>query len=336
MRNKNTDLSYIFRGKVVSNKDPKGICRIKVRVPSVHGASEKDGISDKGLPFAMPCSMSASFDAGTFIVPEVGSTVFVFFEGGEPNKPIYIGGSVSYEAEEAQYYGGESSNEFTNSDNQRLKRAYMKDTPSNVYKGSTFRKAILFKSRKGSSIELCDEDDNEHLSIIDRLGQCFYMFSPVDSTANSYGMANRGIFTVLKNTYEVVKKSILLLKSLSSSFLRFVSDPSYSKTDLTTVYKDDKAGISIDVGKDNKILVHMKDKSFIEIKENTINIQSKTINIKGNLNVDGNIYSSSTIRGNVYGTCPCKGINGYNHPVSLNLSDINPYVDDKDENDITE
>lgn len=335
-----TEFTNIYRAKVVSNKDPKEICRIKVRVPCIHGTDSSDGLGDDDLPFAFPCFMDVSFESGTYIVPEVGSTVFVFFEGGKIDKPVYFGGSVSYEHEEALEYGSKDSESFIGSNGKRTKRAYMKDTPINVYKKGVFRKFILFKTRKGSSIEFSDEDDKEHLSIYDRIGQVFTMYSPVATDENADGLANRGVFSLIKDKFDVKKKAILLLKSLSSSFLRFVSEVSYTKNEFTTVFKEDKAGISVDIGKDNRILIFYKDKTLIEIKEDKICIKTDKIdidsdvNIKGDLKVQGQVLSSSTIRGDVYGTWVHSNAQ---YPVSLNLDvNIDPYVDDEDEQIIEE
>ena len=337
MYSNQNNFNTIYRAKVVNNKDELEIGRIQIRVPCIHGIDEKDGLRDDALPYASPCFMDASFDSGSFIVPEVGSTVFVFFEGGEVSKPIYIGCSVSYEHYDVQYYGNKNSNTFKDSEGKRLKRAYYNDTPKNVYRKGIFRKFILFKSRKGSSIEICDDDDNEHLSIFDRLGQTITMFSPQDTSNNMDGKSNRGLFSVIKTkaVLEGCKKAILLLKSLSSSFLRFVSMEDYTQNDFTTVYQDDKAGISVNIGTDNRLLIYYKDTTMIELKDNEVNIQANNINIKGNLKVQGNIYSSSTIKGDIYGT-PCKDHCNYSFPESLNFNDIKTYDDMQDEEIIDE
>lgn len=340
MISEQANFNCIYRAKVVSNKDSKNICRIKVRVPCIHGTDGSDGLSDDTLPYAMPCMMDASYDSGSFIVPEVGSTVFVFFEGGKIDKPIYIGCSVSYEHTEALEYGDKDSLSFTASEGKRIKRAYINDTPSNLYSGSIIRKLILFKTRKGSSIEFSDEDNKEHLSIYDRIGQVFTMYSPVDTDENANGLTKRGLFSVLKSKFEIKKKAIMIWKSLSSSFLRFVSEVSYSKNEFTTVFKEDKAGVSVDIGKDNRILIFYKDKTLIEIKEDKISIKTDKIdidgdiNIKGDLKVQGQVLSSSTIRGNIYGSWVHSNAQ---HPVPLNLDvNIKPYVDDEDEQIIEE
>lgn len=336
----NNNLNSIYRAKVISNKDPLEIGRVQIRVPSIHGTDINDGLRDEALPYASPCVFDASFESGSFIVPEVNSTVFVFFEGGEPSKPVYFGNSISYEHTESQYVGNSDTNLYQNSDGKRIKRAYTSDVPKNVYRGGIFRKFILFKSRKGSSIEFCDDDDNEHLSIFDRLGQTLTMFAPIDKSNNSDGLANRGLFSVIKTkaTLDGCKKAILLLKSLSSSFLRFVSKEDYTQNDFITVYKDDNAGISVDIGKDDRLIIHYKNKSKIELKDNEINIQASNINIKGDLKVDGKILSNSTIKGDIYGTpCVCEGRPcNYSFPESLNFNDIKPYEDSNDESIIDE
>lgn len=341
MKTKASTYNNLYRGKVVDNKDPKELCRIKVRVPCIHGANENEGIKNDSIPYASPCLLDASYDSGTFLVPEVGATVFVFFESGEPTKPVYFGCSVSYMYEEdAQYLGSKNSKSFIASEGQRLKDAGVSDTPFNVYQKGILRKAILYKSRKGSSIEFCDEDENEHLSIYDRLGQVFSMYSPVKKDRNFYGQLNRGTFSILKNVWEVEQKAIMIFKSLSSSFLRFVSEKTYTKNEFITIYKDKKAGISIDIGKDDRMLIFYKDKTLIEIKEDGIQIKTDNINIdsnvniKGNLQVQGNVSSSATIQGNIYGSWQNSNAN---FPANVNVNvDIDKYNDDKDEEIIKE
>jgi hypothetical protein len=95
-----------FRAKVKKNddreNDDKFLGRIKVWIPQVHGEDYEDKIDD--LPWAWPCFLHAFKDpddqklkAGFFGVPPENSWVYVIFEGGNPNFPIYLGG----------WYGGE-------------------------------------------------------------------------------------------------------------------------------------------------------------------------------------------------------------------------------------
>jgi hypothetical protein len=73
-----------FRGTVVSNTDPHQQGRIQVEVPAV---------LDKGrLSWAMPCAPFSGSGVGFFAVPPVGASVWVEFEGGDTDSPIYSGG----------------------------------------------------------------------------------------------------------------------------------------------------------------------------------------------------------------------------------------------------
>ncbi|MGH8257045.1 MAG: phage baseplate assembly protein V [Steroidobacteraceae bacterium] len=73
-----------YRGLVVENVDPQQIGRVMVQVPDVLG----------GIPssWAMPCVPAAGSQAGCFIVPPIGSQVWVEFEQGDPDYPIWTGG----------------------------------------------------------------------------------------------------------------------------------------------------------------------------------------------------------------------------------------------------
>jgi Type VI secretion system/phage-baseplate injector OB domain len=72
-----------FRGSVVNNKDPMQIGRVQVAVPEI----------DRFVPaWAMPCVPAAGVNSGMFAVPSVGSPIWVEFEQGDRNRPIWVGG----------------------------------------------------------------------------------------------------------------------------------------------------------------------------------------------------------------------------------------------------
>ncbi|MFC0341415.1 phage baseplate assembly protein V [Paracoccus niistensis] len=72
-----------FRGTVINNIDPMLIGRLLVQVPDVHGP----GISS----WAMPCVPVAGINNGFMAVPIPGSGVWVEFEQGNPDYPIWVG-----------------------------------------------------------------------------------------------------------------------------------------------------------------------------------------------------------------------------------------------------
>jgi hypothetical protein len=73
-----------YRGTVIQNIDPEQIGRVLVQVPDVLGM--------KPSSWAMPCVPAAGIQAGIFVVPPIGSQVWVEFERGNPDYPIWTGG----------------------------------------------------------------------------------------------------------------------------------------------------------------------------------------------------------------------------------------------------
>jgi hypothetical protein len=72
-----------YRGKVTTNVDPLQLGRLQVSVPAVLG--------DGRLSWAMPCVPYAGPGVGFFTLPPVGANIWVEFEGGDPDYPIWSG-----------------------------------------------------------------------------------------------------------------------------------------------------------------------------------------------------------------------------------------------------
>lgn len=72
-----------YRGTVVNNIDPQQMGRIQVQVPDVLG--------DVTSSWAMPCVPLAGTQMGQYVVPLIGSGVWVEFEQGDPSYPIWTG-----------------------------------------------------------------------------------------------------------------------------------------------------------------------------------------------------------------------------------------------------
>lgn len=72
-----------YRGLVIDNIDPLQTGRLMVQVPDVSNV----------LPtsWAMPCLPFAGIQSGFYAVPEIGSTVWVEFERGNPDYPVWTG-----------------------------------------------------------------------------------------------------------------------------------------------------------------------------------------------------------------------------------------------------
>ena len=72
-----------YRGTVENNIDPMQLGRIQVSVPSVLGEGR--------MSWAMPCVPYAGSGVGFFAIPPVGANIWVEFEGGNPDNPIWSG-----------------------------------------------------------------------------------------------------------------------------------------------------------------------------------------------------------------------------------------------------
>ena len=74
-----------YAGVVTDLGDPKSIGRVRAHVPEVLGEDEPCG-------WAMPCApWGGGPNRGFFALPEVGDTVWIEFEAGDPMRPIWTG-----------------------------------------------------------------------------------------------------------------------------------------------------------------------------------------------------------------------------------------------------
>lgn len=78
-----TDFLSKYRGTVENNIDPMQLGRIQVSVPSVLGEGR--------MSWAMPCVPYAGPGVGFFAIPPTGANVWVEFEGGDLDYPIWSG-----------------------------------------------------------------------------------------------------------------------------------------------------------------------------------------------------------------------------------------------------
>jgi uncharacterized protein involved in type VI secretion and phage assembly len=72
-----------YRGIVTDTLDPLMMGRIRARVPDVMGDQESG--------WAMPCAPFGGEGMGFFAVPKVGAGVWIEFEHGDPDYPIWSG-----------------------------------------------------------------------------------------------------------------------------------------------------------------------------------------------------------------------------------------------------
>ncbi|MCL2643475.1 MAG: phage baseplate assembly protein V [Candidatus Bathyarchaeota archaeon] len=72
-----------YRGTVTDNQDPLKLGRIRAKVPVIFGEN------DSG--WALPCTPYAGKKVGFFFIPPVDAMVWIEFESGNPQIPIWTG-----------------------------------------------------------------------------------------------------------------------------------------------------------------------------------------------------------------------------------------------------
>jgi uncharacterized protein involved in type VI secretion and phage assembly len=80
-----------YRGMVINNIDPMQIGRLLVQVP--------DALGPIPSSWAMPCVPITGKQMGTYMLPQIGAGVWVEFEQGDTDKPIWVGGYWGLAAE---------------------------------------------------------------------------------------------------------------------------------------------------------------------------------------------------------------------------------------------
>lgn len=73
-----------YRATCLNNVDPMMLGRIQVIVPDVSSVLPSS--------WAMPCLPAVGIQSGVVTVPVIGSGVWVEFERGDPDYPIWVGG----------------------------------------------------------------------------------------------------------------------------------------------------------------------------------------------------------------------------------------------------
>lgn len=153
------------------------------------------------LQWAYPAIQSGlGYQTGSFILPPVGSIVFVTFEYSDEHRPIYFGGIPTQYAEgKEQSYGL-----LINQGEPRTVEG--NDLPTE-YNGS---QAIIYKSPTGAIIYMDDDDENRKVVMKDSEGKSILLVNAVDAetgNTNSFVQVkydNDNYIKLEKNAFHLV------------------------------------------------------------------------------------------------------------------------------------
>jgi small nuclear ribonucleoprotein (snRNP)-like protein len=150
-----------YRGIVTHNADPEQLGRLRLLVPSLFGGTFADGAaSDDNLvtDWAWPCvPAGGAANQGELYIPEVGAKVWVEFEEGNLDCPIWVG---TFWAKP----GGQSELPKPNGpDGAELDAVQGSDTEPPTRK--------IIKTKKGHTIQLEDKDGEELILIVHKVDE---------------------------------------------------------------------------------------------------------------------------------------------------------------------
>lgn len=80
---KQTNYYGKYRGTVINNVDPMQMGRVQAQVPDVDGLIP--------TTWAMPCVPFSGKQMGMWALPQIGTGVWIEFEQGDPDYPIWAG-----------------------------------------------------------------------------------------------------------------------------------------------------------------------------------------------------------------------------------------------------
>jgi hypothetical protein len=149
----------LYRAKVVDNKDPKKRGRIKVLVPALFGEIE--------LPqWCLPRDFRATAkDGGEFYPPEIDDYVFVEFEGGDPQFPVYSGGWFGETAE-----GEELPEDFVHEEDAPMVKGFKDRAGNTILFDQTEGKEKVTIQTKNHYLILDETADAEAVYLAHKLG----------------------------------------------------------------------------------------------------------------------------------------------------------------------
>lgn len=189
----------LYRARVESNLDPLHLGRIKARIPQFHGIPSNQNLtalSSEALPWAFPITLTGTgYNHGSCVVPETGDYVFIMFENGDRNSPVYLGGCFGI-PNNAKDYGNRGDNPSAQSmwgGKGWASAPGMNELPAEVYPvGDSPNGKLIYKSPKGFVIMTNETDLAESLIICDNDNQQIKISNPSDDSVSEISIEGKG------------------------------------------------------------------------------------------------------------------------------------------------
>lgn len=188
----------LYRARVESNLDPLHLGRIKARIPQLHGIPSNQNptaLSNEALPWAFPITLTGTgYNHGSCVVPETGDYVFIMFENGDRNSPVYLGGCFGI-PNNVKEYGNRGDNPSAQSmwgGRGWSSAPGMNELPAEVYPvGDSPNGKVIYKSPKGFVIMTNETDLSECLIICDNDNQQIKISNPSDDSVSEISIEGK-------------------------------------------------------------------------------------------------------------------------------------------------
>ncbi|WP_347275088.1 phage baseplate assembly protein V [Candidatus Kuenenia sp.] len=205
-----------YRGFVVNNADPEQLGRLKVKVPSVLG-------NDVVTGWAVPCvPYGGDANLGSLFIPEVDAGVWVEFEEGDLEFPIWVGTFWSKP-------GGESELPKPNKAD-GSEESGVQDPPTRKIIKTKKGHTIQFEDADGDEMVIVVEATNSHVIKMDKDG-----IKITDGAKNEIKMDSQGIVCKDKNNNVItMDSSSITIKSNKIKIGEDAAEPLVLGTQLKT------------------------------------------------------------------------------------------------------
>lgn len=250
----------LVRGSVEDNDDPKKVGRVKVRIVALHG-TESNGMPLDQLPWAAPCIWQASYNSGSFVIPEVHNVVWIMFEDGDLNKPVYIGGVYGTGVHKEKWVantGGEKRYQITGKN----------EKPDDV---KTLDDKVVYKSPKRALFWMHEKRNEERITMEDQIGQVMEMEAPFGgkSIAMMDSIPKEDMLDgIAKMRWRSVNKSLVELEN-TKEYAKYTIDlkgPFPLKVEMDT-----RTGVIT--------IIRETDQKKIEINEDNVRIETESSDV---------------------------------------------------------
>jgi len=243
-----------YRAVVVDNKDKEQFGRVLVWIPDIMPEVDRT----KGI-WARPANNplggrnkednDENYYAGSSYIPEKGSWVFVFFEGGNINRPYYFGA---------------------------LNLENTKVLPENQLGGRPENKWVILKSGSGRAIVISDDGSRDGDERVEITGKKRQIKTPPSGDTGSVYTIDDNMTTILMDEREGKQK--VLIRTYKGDFFHIDID----EQNLQAYFKND---IIIKCDNDLKLTVN----GNIDIKSLAGDINVEAANGDMNLKANGDV-----------------------------------------------